>query len=97
MQEDQLFVKHQDSLNPGERKSKNGVKTHHYPQAATDQGFALEPADQLDRYYMTAQGSDVQPGDYILITEQVNQKYQVERIDYYADSSDIWIALLKKS
>ncbi|MEA5598336.1 hypothetical protein [Rivularia sp. UHCC 0363] len=47
--------------------------------------------------YMTAQSKDVKCDDYIILQiGSASCRYQVEQIDYYANPSDMWMALIKK-
>lgn len=52
-----------------------------------------DPHDQVA--YMTAYGSDVAPGDLIVLREgKATVTYWVKEIDYYSNPSDLWTALI---
>ena len=78
------------------------MATHNYTRHIQDEHYVLEAAiadpDQgSDRFTMTAYGDRIQAGDYILIRQKSEKiRYQVEQIDYYCDSPDLWIAQLIK-
>lgn len=74
------------------------TKTHDYTRYQSGIDYAFDPADpEGSKAYMTAQGGGMQVGDYIVLQENGQQtRYQIERIDYYLDPSDMWIALLLK-
>ncbi|HAG84503.1 MAG TPA: hypothetical protein DCL61_25945 [Cyanobacteria bacterium UBA12227] len=47
--------------------------------------------------YMTGQGQGIECGDYLILKEKSNgERYQVDKINYYSNPPDMWIALLKQ-
>lgn len=76
------------------RKSR---KAHDYTRYQPDLDYIIEPAERSNQCYMTGQGKRVRLGDRILLQRnQQLQAYIVKEIDYYANPSDMWIALLEK-
>ncbi len=72
-------------------------KVHDYSQCDSKVDYIFESIDGGNRGYMTGQKPGIQPGDYVLLLENRDQcRYQVEKVDYYSNQQDIWIALLKK-
>lgn len=72
-------------------------KVHDYTQHQTDLDYIIEPAEHPNQCYMTGQGKKIRPGDRILLRQnQQPQTYTVKKIDYYANPSSMWIALLEK-
>jgi hypothetical protein len=72
-------------------------KTHDYTQFQANCEYVFEPIENGDRGYMTGQGKGLRRGDYLMIGDR-NQpaRYEIEKIDYYSDQPDMWIASLKK-
>lgn len=78
-----------------ESKQKN--KIHDYSQLVRGKDYVFEPLQGGMGGYMTSSGKGIKPGDYIILQYGCKHyRYQVEEIDYYADPSDMWIALLKQ-
>jgi hypothetical protein len=78
-----------------ESKQKN--KIHDYSLLVRGKDYVFEPLYGGAGGYMTGIGKGVKPCDYIILQYNCkNYHYQVEEIDYYADPSDMWIALLKQ-
>lgn len=76
---------------------RTGPKIHDYTQHHTDLDYVIEPAEYPNQCYMTGQGKRIRPGDRILLRQnQRPQAYTVKQIDYYANPSSMWIALLEK-
>lgn len=72
-------------------------KVHDYSQLVAGQDYILEMIDEGMKAYMTATGKGIKPQDYIILqSNSQNYRYKVESIDYYADPSDMWMAVLKK-
>ncbi len=91
---------HQRSLISGigfDQLFSKSCKVHDYTQYQPDLDYFIEPAERSNQCYMTGQGKKVRPGDRILLRRnQQSQAYIVKEIDYYANPSDMWIALLEK-
>ncbi|GAB4243395.1 MAG: hypothetical protein Kow0049_32960 [Stanieria sp.] len=79
------------------RQASSSVKIHDYRRYSLGSDYIFELVDHTDKGYMTGYGMGVKPGDHLLLTidNQVCQ-YRVQEIDYYANPSDMWIALLKQ-
>ncbi len=58
------------------------------------QDYVFELAEEDKKAYITGQGRGIKPGDSIILDDDAG-KYQVEKIDYYSNPSDMWIALVK--
>ncbi|BAY61238.1 hypothetical protein NIES22_12990 [Calothrix brevissima NIES-22] len=72
-------------------------KVHDYSQLVAGKDYILEIIDEGMKAYMTATGKGIKPQDYIILqSNSQNYRYKIESIDYYADPSDMWMALLKK-
>lgn len=72
-------------------------KTHNYTQLVSGEGYVFELIDGGIKGYMTSSGKGVKPGDYIVVADEVSSaRYQVEKIDYYSNPPEMWIALLKR-
>ncbi len=72
-------------------------KTHDYSRFISGQDYVFEILEGSIQGYMTGQGKDIKPGDYILLQKgSESYRYRVEEIDYYSNPSDMWIALLKE-
>ncbi|WP_341530836.1 hypothetical protein WKK05_17120 [Nostoc sp. UHCC 0302] len=85
----------QVSYPANELKQKN--KIHDYSQFVLGSDFVFEPLHEEMKGYMTGMGKGIKPSDYIILQlDGILCKYQVEKIDYYSDPSDMWIALLKQ-
>lgn len=73
-------------------------KIHDFTEYVRGSDYVFEVApEDVTTAYMTARGTGVQIGDYIVL--QINsesRQYQVEEIDYYSNPSDMWMALIKK-
>lgn len=76
--------------------SVNKRKNHNYTHYESGIDYVFEAIDASGaKGYMTGQGKGVKQGDGITLKQDNQQiRYQVERIDYYASPSDMWIALL---
>lgn len=78
---------------------KRKVKTHDYRRSDRGSHYVFESTDDGIGGYMTAQGNNIQSGEYLLLQDEDRQNsclYRVEEIDYYSNPSDMWIAKLKK-
>lgn len=73
-------------------------KTYRYHLYDSHHTFVINAIEnRIDYYSMTAQGSHIQPGDYIEITQPDQcATYQVDAIEYYSDPADMWIAVLHR-
>jgi MioC protein len=76
--------------------AKRKPKTHNYTQFVWGEDYIFEPIDEGNGGYMTGYGRGIVRGDYVILSKENNAyHYQVEKIDYYSNPSDMWIALLK--
>jgi hypothetical protein len=93
------------SLHFNKRAMRN--KEHNYINKVAGKDYVLESVDPalegLDSsftgqlFYMTSQGEIIEPNDYISIKQNYQvTRYQVQKIDYYSEPSEMWIALLRK-
>lgn len=73
-------------------------KTYDYTQLVYGRDYVFEAVeDNPAKGYMTAQCQGVKRGDYIILRNGSNShRYQVEKIDYYSQPPDMWVALLHK-
>lgn len=72
-------------------------KTHDFTECVPGTDYVFEVAENLTTAYMTARGKGVKADDYIIL--QIDSKpclYQIQKIDYYSNPSDMWMALLNK-
>jgi MioC protein len=77
-------------------KLKQQYKVHDYTQKYYNESYCFDSMDGDSWGYMTAQQHGVSKGDRILIVKDSRiLQYEVEEIDYYANPSDMWIALLR--
>ncbi len=78
-------------------KSRQHQKIHDYTQSTDGSDYILESLSEPLKACMTGFGKDIKPSDYIILRQGCEScYYQVEEIDYYADPSDMWIALLRQ-
>lgn len=78
-------------------KSTQKNKTHDYSQLIPGKEYVFEPLNQGLEAQMTGIGKGIKPLDYMIVRCDAQLcRYQVVEIDYYADPSDMWMALLKK-
>ena len=76
---------------------KHTIKTHNYTQYEKGKDYFFDPAEKEKEAYMTGQRTNIKPGDYLIISNNSKLvKYQVRKIEYYSNSSDIWMALLRE-
>ena len=72
-------------------------KTHDFTECISGSDYVFEVAPDLTTAYMTAQSKGVKSGDYIiLLVGSESWQYRVEKIDYYSNPPDMWMALIKK-
>jgi MioC protein len=78
---------------------KRKSRVHDYTPYQHGIDYVFETIDgNEEKGYMTGQGKRIKPGDYIVLQQgSVVEQYLIERIDYYSNPSDIWIALLSKT
>jgi MioC protein len=77
--------------------AKRKPKTHDYRRFVWGEDYIFEPSDSGSGGYITGQGKGIKRGDYLILSKGTDlYHYQVEQIDYYSNSPDIWIAFLKK-
>jgi hypothetical protein len=75
------------------------LKAKFYGNTTSEDGesFVLEPINEdLSVYCMTGFGAGLKVNDFIAIDKMNLTTYQVVKIDYYLDPSDMWIAQLQK-
>lgn len=76
------------------------VRIHDLTNLEEGQDYVLEPSPDLKesgKLYMTGQATNIDRNDYIILQSQSQTKhYQVNKIDYYAEPSDMWIACLSE-
>ena len=73
-------------------------QTYDYTDCVSGSDYVFEALDD-DRTggYMSARWKSIRCGDYIILPKTSGtEKYQVEKIDYYSEPSDMWIALLRR-
>ena len=71
--------------------------THNYLGSRWRDSYLFETLEQGTKGYITAQGRNVQCGDYLILPYgSGSAKYQVEEINYYSNPPDMWIALVRK-
>jgi hypothetical protein len=75
-----------------------GEKVHHYFKCGNEKEFVVESVGASSwNYVMTAFGSDIKIGDFIVVNNQSSSStYKVEHIDYYLEPADMWVASLMK-
>ena len=79
------------------RKRKQSFRIHDYTQLESGKNYIYEPIGKGEKGYLTGEGHNVKCGDYILLPMATAPgQYQVEKIDYYCNQPNIWIALVKK-
>jgi MioC protein len=72
-------------------------KTYDYTSQVAGQDYVFEPVENYAKGYMTAQLKGVEVGDFITLQDGAEVYcYQVEQIDYYANPSDMWTAVLRR-
>ena len=73
-------------------------KIHDFTECVHGSDYIFEVApEDVTAAYMTARGTGVKLGDYIVLQiDSESKQYQVEQIDYYSNPSDMWMALIKK-
>lgn len=72
-------------------------KTYDYTRQIRGQDYVFEQVENDTKGYMTGQGKGIAVGDFITLQDGAEVCcYQVEQIDYYANPSDMWTAVLKR-
>ncbi|MEQ8974727.1 MAG: hypothetical protein RIE73_30620 [Coleofasciculus sp. C1-SOL-03] len=85
---------HQKTLSNLSQQQK---RTHHYKVSNERYNHVFVSKDGGIRAYMTEQGQGIEPGDYLVLQRgSTSNRYQVDKINYYANPPDMWIALLKQ-
>ena len=69
-------------------------KVHNYTQQTNGIDYVFEVTDDGSQAHMTGYGKEISRKDYLLLSQGC---YQVEVINYYANPSDLWTALLVKA
>ncbi|HEY9906866.1 MAG TPA: hypothetical protein V6D18_04580 [Thermosynechococcaceae cyanobacterium] len=69
------------------------ARTHFYTNRLEGTDYVFERIEASDRAVMTAYGRRVRAQDYIILSDG---RYQVDTIDYYANPSNLWTAMLIK-
>ena len=77
-------------------KLKYRAKIHNFTYKVNSLDYVFEPIENSCKAYMTGYSKGVRECDRIILKDGLdNYIYQVERIDYCSNPSDMWIALLK--
>jgi MioC protein len=77
------------------RKPYRRSRVHNYTSYKCGRDYAFDEVENGFQAYMTAYGRGIKRGDLIvLLHERGKIRYRIEQIDYYANPSDLWIALL---
>ncbi|MBF2019566.1 MAG: hypothetical protein IGR93_05530 [Hydrococcus sp. C42_A2020_068] len=77
--------------------AKRKPKTHNYTKLVWGENYIFESIDEENEGYMTGSGKGIECGDELILSKGTNScRYQVEKIDYYSNPPDMWIAQLKK-
>jgi len=72
-------------------------KTHDFTKCVHGSDYVFEVAENLTAAYITARGKGVKVDDYIVL--QIDSEsclYKIEKVDYYSNPSDMWMALVNK-
>ncbi|HBL57023.1 MAG TPA: hypothetical protein DDZ80_00125 [Cyanobacteria bacterium UBA8803] len=73
------------------------TETHYYTCSCEAHDHVFAPKDGGIRAYMTGQGKGIKQGDYLVLQGGYgSEPYQVDKINYYSNPPDMWIALLKQ-
>jgi hypothetical protein len=77
-------------------RSGESFRVHDYTDHQPDVDYAFEPAGKPNQSYITGWGKGIKLGDRLLLQCKGKiRTYWVKKIDYYADPSNMWIALLE--
>ena len=69
------------------------AKVYNYTQWTDGIDYVFEVTVDGSQAHMIGYGKDIKREDYLVLTQG---RYQVEEIDYYANHSHLWTALLSK-
>lgn len=79
----------------GAGSSSRSQRIHDYSKSIFGQDYVLESAVEAKGFYITAQGYGIKPQDYILLSDGGSKTlYQISKVEYYSEPSDMWIALI---
>jgi hypothetical protein len=84
-------------LYPSSKKLVRQARVHDYSQYQPGVDYVVEAAQEAGSLsgYLTGQGRDIQQGDYILLHWDGSlTKCRIEKIDYYINPPDMWMALI---
>jgi hypothetical protein len=72
-------------------------KIHDYTHLIPELDYVFELSGQGDTGHMTGCGKGITPGDCLLLCQGGESvEYKVEEINYYANPSNMWTALLTR-
>lgn len=75
--------------------SAKSQKIHDYSKLTSGQDYVLESAIETSGFYITAQGHNIKPKDYLLLSDgNTKMLYQIVAVEYYSEPSDMWTALI---
>lgn len=84
------------SRNPEVQSTWKG-KTYDYTRAESEDSYIFEPRQGALKGYMTSRVRGIKRGDRVVLPDGCGSSlYQIDRIDYYSNPSDMWIALLRQ-
>lgn len=79
-------------------KLKQNTKTHYYTKYEDAHDHIFELREGGIKAYMTGEGKGIQRGDYLILQENSHaEPYQVDKINYYSNPPDMWVAILKQA
>jgi hypothetical protein len=96
--QDSIYLKQGGSqgINKLRVRLKEKFKTLDYTHHQSGLDYVFEPSDKPNQSYMTGYGKGIKEGDRLLLDQEGRvATYLVNKIDYYATPSDMWIALLE--
>jgi MioC protein len=81
---------------PHLRSVRRKSRTHDYSLFVWGDDYIFEPIEEGSRGYMTGRGQGIEGGDCLILSNGFDScRYRVEKINYYSNPPDMWIALLK--
>ncbi len=80
------------------QQNRAGGKTHDFTGDQPGIDYVFELQDSPAQGYMTSCARAIRRGDYILLQDEEGiHCYHVEKVEYYADPAEMWVALLRKT
>lgn len=77
--------------------AKRKPKTYNYTKYVWGEDYIFESIDGENEGYMTGSGKGIERDDELILSNGTDSfRYRVEKIDYYSNPPDMWIAQLKK-